>query len=150
MPVVGGPVEYDANGAFRKGSLMFGSTGKSVEFTNTTTGTSWLPAWYQIDCGASYGAPASSIQWDWSVDGGVDPSTLPAGAPRLAQCGPAATLNPVGGSTASHNKNSTLDISQSFVWTPGDRVGCVEARNMSFPADRAEHVCWPRSVQPAG
>ncbi len=122
MPVAGSPVEYDANGVFRKGSLMFASTGKSVEFTNTTTGTSWLPAWYQIDCGASYGAPASSIQWDWSVDAGVDPATLPAGAPRLAQCGPAATLNPNSGAGASHNKNSTLDISQSFVWTPGDRV----------------------------
>jgi iron complex outermembrane receptor protein len=28
MPVVGSPVEYDANGAFRKGSLTFASTGK--------------------------------------------------------------------------------------------------------------------------
>jgi TonB-dependent receptor len=122
MPVIGSPAEYDANGAFRKGSLMFASTGKSVEFTNTTTSTGWLPSWYQIDCGASYGTPASSIQWDWSVDGGVDPATLPAGAPRLAQCGPAATLNPSNGASASHGKNSTLDISQSFVWTPGDRV----------------------------
>ena len=111
MPVVGSPVQYDANGAFRKGSLMVGSTGNSVEFQNTTTHTSWLPAQYQIDCGASYGAPASSIQWDWS-----------ANAPVLAQCGPAATLNPSGGATTSHSKNSTLDISQSFVWTPGDRV----------------------------
>ena len=109
--MVGSPVEYDANGAFRKGSLMVGSTGNSVEFGNTTTHTSWLKPWYQIDCGASYGAPASSIQWDWAPN-----------APVLAQCGPAATLNPSGGATASHNKNSTLDISQSFVWTPGDRV----------------------------
>lgn len=111
MPVVGSPVEYDANGAFRRGSLMVGSTGNSVEFQNTTKNTGWLPAQYQIDCGATYGAPASSIQWDWSPN-----------APVLAQCGPAATLNPSGGSSSSHSKNSTLDISQSFVWTPGDRV----------------------------
>ncbi|WP_025559927.1 TonB-dependent receptor [Sphingomonas sp. UNC305MFCol5.2] len=111
MPVVGKPVDYDANGAFRRGSLTVGSTGNSVEFGNTTTHTSWLPPQYQIDCGASYGAPASSIQWDWS-----------ANAPVLAQCGPAATLNPSGGSSTSHSKNSTLDISQKFVWTPGDRV----------------------------
>ena len=120
MPKVGSPVEYDANGAFRKGSLTVGSTGNAVEFQNITPG--WVPSWYQLNCGATYGAPASSIQWDWSVDGGVDPSTLPPGAPRLAQCGPAGTFNPSGGASASHGKNSTLDISQSFVWTPGDRV----------------------------
>ncbi|CAN7377012.1 TonB-dependent receptor [Caulobacter sp. LjRoot300] len=120
MPAVGRPVEYDANGAFRKGSLTVGSTGNAVEFQNITP--SWVPSWYQLNCGATYGAPASSIQWDWSVDGGVDPSTLPAGSPRLAQCGPPTTLNPTGGATASHSKSSTLDISQSFVWTPGDRV----------------------------
>jgi TonB-dependent receptor len=124
MPVVGSPVQYDANGAFRKGSLTVGSTGNAAEFQNTTKNTSWLAPWYQIDCGGSYGVPASSIQWDWSADGGIDPSNPPPGwnGKRLAQCGPAATLNPTGGATASHSKNSTLDISQSFVWTPGDRV----------------------------
>jgi len=122
MPTVGSPVEYDANGAFQQGNLTVGSTGKSVTYDNTTFGTGWLPSWYEMDCGATYGAPASSVQWDWSVDAGVDPATLPPGAPRLAQCGPAATLNPTSGATASHGKNSTLDISQSFVWTPGDRV----------------------------
>jgi len=111
MPVVGSPVEYDANGAFREGTLTVGSTGKAVEFTNTTIGVGWLPPQYQLDCGTSYGAPASSIQWDWAP-----------GAPVLAQCGPAATLNPTGGASASHSKSSTLDISQSFVWSPGDRV----------------------------
>ncbi len=111
MPAVGSPVGYDADGAFREGSLTVGSTGNSVELGNTSTHTSWLPAQYQIDCGATYGTPASSIQWDWSPN-----------APVLAQCGPAATLNPSGGATASHGKSSTLDISQSFVWTPGDRV----------------------------
>jgi iron complex outermembrane receptor protein len=120
MPKVGSPVDYDANGAFRKGSLTVGSTGNAVEFQNVTPG--WVPSWYQLNCGATYGAPASSLQWDWSVDGGVDPSTLPPGSPRLAQCGPAGTFNPSGGSSVSHSKNSTLDISQSFVWTPGDRV----------------------------
>lgn len=120
MPKVGSPVTYDANGAFQKGSLTVGSTGNSVEFQNITP--SWVPSWYQLNCGANYGAPASSIQWDWSVNSGVDPSTLPPGAPRLAQCGPAGTFNPAGGASASHSKNSTLDISQSFVWTPGDRV----------------------------
>jgi TonB-dependent receptor len=122
MPVVGKPVEYDANGAFRKGSLTVGSTGNAVEFQNITP--SWVPSWYQLNCGATYGTPASSIQWDWSVDGGIEPvpSNPNWDGRRLAQCAPAATLNPTGGATASHSKNSTLDISQSFVWTPGDRV----------------------------
>lgn len=117
MPVVGSPVEYDANGAFRKGRLTVGSTGNSVDWGNTTASPSfraangsWFPEQYMIDCGATYGIPASTIQWDWS------PGAV------LAQCGPAGTFNPSGGSTASHSKNSTLDISQSFVWTPGDRV----------------------------
>ncbi|MBB6427841.1 TonB-dependent receptor [Sphingopyxis sp. JAI128] len=124
MPAVGSPVEYDANGAFRKGTLAVGSTGKAVDFTNTTKNVSWLRPWYQLDCGASYGAPASTIQWDWSADGNIDPSNPPVGwnGRRLAQCGPAATLNPTGSAGVSHSKNSTLDISQSFVWTPGDRV----------------------------
>lgn len=111
MPVVGQPVEFDADGAFRKGRLTVGSTGNSVEFQNTTTHTTWLAPQYQIDCGATFGAPASSIQWDWSPN-----------APILAQCGPPGTLNPSGGASSSHGKNSTLDVSQSFVWTPGDRV----------------------------
>jgi TonB-dependent receptor len=114
MPVVGTPVQYDANGAFQKGTLTVGSTGNSVSGGNETTdaGWGWLPDQYKLDCGASYGAPASSIQWDWSFAPGS----------TLAQCAPPATLNPSGWSDASHSKNSTLDISQSFVWTPGDRV----------------------------
>lgn len=117
MPAVGEPVEYDENGAFRKGRLVAGSTGKSVDWENTTASDSfraangsWFPAEYMIDCGATYGTPASTIQWDWS------PGAV------LAQCGPAGTLNPSSGSSASHGKSSTLDISQSFLWTPGDRV----------------------------
>jgi len=119
MPAVGSPVEYDANGAFRKGKLMVGSSGKSVDWGNTTASDSfraangsWFPAQYMIDCGATYGAPASSIQWDWSFA----PGSL------LTQCGPAATLNPSGSANASQSKSSTLDISQRFLWTPGDRV----------------------------
>jgi TonB-dependent receptor len=118
MPKVGSPVEYDANGGFQNGTLVAGSTGKSVDWENTTASDSfraangsWFPAQYMIDCGATYGTPASSILWDWS------PGAV------LAQCAPPGTLNPSGGATASHSKNSTLDISQSFVWTPGDRVG---------------------------
>lgn len=111
MPVIGAPVEYDANGAFRRGRLTVGSTGNAVEFQNTTMNTSWLPSQYQLDCGSTYGDPASTIQWDWAGAG-----------PILAQCGPPGTMNPNGGSSASHSKSSTLDISQSFVWTPGDRV----------------------------
>lgn len=125
MPKVGSPVEYDSNGAFQKGTLALASTGNSVEFQNTTTHTSWIPSWYQIDCGATYGTPVSSIQWDWSANAGIDPSNPTPGwdGKILAQCTPPTTsLNPSGGSNASHSKNSTLDISQSFVWTPGDRV----------------------------
>ena len=118
MPKLGSPVEYDANGAFQKGTLTIGSTGNSVMFGNTTVGLSetvpgwgWFPKQFEIDCGATYGAPPSSIQWDWSGQG------------PLTQCTPpSSSLNPSGAASASHSKNSTLDISQSFVWTPGDRV----------------------------
>lgn len=124
MPKVGSPVEYDTNGAFQKGTLTIGSTGNAVPFTNTTMGT-WLPPYYQLDCGGSYGSPPSSIEWDWSANSGIDPSNPPANWDHklLAKCTPpSSSLNPGGGATASHSKNSTLDISQSFVWTPGDRV----------------------------
>jgi TonB-dependent receptor len=116
MPQVGSPVEYDANGGFQNGTLVAGSSGRAVDWENTTASASflaansWFPAEYQIDCGATYGAPASSITFDWSP-----------GA-TLAQCTPPGTLNPGSGSTASHSKSSTRDISQSFVWNPGDRL----------------------------
>lgn len=120
MPMVGSPVEYDANGAFRKGTLTVGSTGKSVPWENTTFGIGdWFPAQYLMDCGATYGTPSSSLLWDWSVDGGAP---IEPGGPRLVQCTPPAGLNPNSTASASHSKNSTLDISQSFVWTPSDRV----------------------------
>lgn len=126
MPKVGSPVEYDSSGAFAKGTLALGSTGNSVQYSNTTAGIDWLPPYYQnINCGANYGTPVSSIQWDWSANSGIDPSNPPPDwdGKILAQCTPPTTsLNPSGGSTASHSKNSTLDISQSFVWTPGDRL----------------------------
>lgn len=114
MPALGSPVEYDANGAFRKGTLTVGSPGKSVPWSNTTIGfaaeTGWFPAEYEMDCGATYGTPASTLLWDWSP-----------GA-TLVQCTPPLPLNPSSGASVSHSKSSTLDISQSFVWTPSDRV----------------------------
>ena len=124
MPRVGSPVEYDANGAFRSGSLTVGSTGNSVEFQNQSVTLGWLPSWYQLDCGATFGSPASSIQWDWSANAGVDPSNPPADwdGKIYAQCGPAGTFNPSGGASASRSKSSTLDISQSFLWAPGERT----------------------------
>ncbi|MBP2161201.1 MULTISPECIES: TonB-dependent receptor [Asticcacaulis] len=130
MPKVGSPVDYDANGAFRKGSLTVGSTGNSVDWQNTTASDSfiaangWFPAHYRIDCGGVFGSPASSLQWDWSANGGIDPNNPPADwdGKRLVQCGPAGTFNPSGGASASHSKSSTLDITQRFVWTPGERL----------------------------
>lgn len=120
MPMVGSPVEYDADGAFQKGTLTVGSTGKSVPWENTTFGIGgWFPSQYLMDCGATYGTPSSTLLWDWSVDGGAP---IVPGGPRLVQCTPPAALNPNSSASASHSKNSTLDISQSFVWTPGDRV----------------------------
>lgn len=124
MPKVGRPVEFDADGAFRRGSLTVGSTGNAVEFQNQSKTIGWLPSWYQLDCGATFGGPASSLQWDWSASAGVDPSNPPAGwdGRRLVQCGPAGTFNPSGGASASHSKSSTLDISQSFLWTAGEQL----------------------------
>ncbi|ADU14849.1 TonB-dependent receptor [Asticcacaulis excentricus] len=124
MPKVGSPVEFNADGAFRRGSLTVGSTGNAVEFQNQSKTIGWLPSWYQLDCGATFGGPASSLQWDWSASAGVDPSNPPAGwdGRRLVQCGPAGTFNPSGGASASHSKSSTLDISQSFLWTAGEQI----------------------------
>jgi outer membrane receptor protein involved in Fe transport len=130
MPKVGTPVEYDANGALRAGSLTVGSTGNSVDWTNTTASDSflaangWFPSYYVMDCGGVFGSPASSLQWDWSANSGIDPNNPPADwdGKRLVQCGPAGTFNPSGGASATHGKSSTLDISQSFMWTPTDRL----------------------------
>lgn len=130
MPKVGTPVEYDGNGAFRKGQLTVGSTGNSVDWSNTTASDSfvsqngWFPTYYRMDCGGIFGSPASSLQWDWSANGGIDPNNPPPDwdGKRLVQCGPPGTFNPSGGASASHSTSSTLDISQSFLWTPGERV----------------------------
>jgi len=122
MPMVGSPVEYDADGAFEKGTLTVGSTGKSVPWENTTFGIGdWFPAHYLMDCGATYGTPSSSLLWDWSATQ-VDPADPNWDGRRLVQCTPPQALNPNSTASTSHSKNSTLDISQSFVWTPGDRV----------------------------
>lgn len=113
QPKVGSPVEYDANGALVRGTLVYGSTGKRDPLGNTSVdvpGWEWLPSQYKIDCGATYGAPASTIQWDWS------------GGPILAQCSPPGALNVNSSAGASRTKNSTLDISQSFVWQPSDQL----------------------------
>jgi TonB-dependent receptor len=124
MPKPGVPVEFDANGGFRSGSLTVGATGNSVELQNTTMHTSWLPSWYQLDCGATFGGPASTIQWDWSASQSIDPSNPPAGwdGKILAKCGAPGTFNPTGSASVSHSKSSTLDISQSFLWQASDRM----------------------------
>ena len=117
MPEVGTPVVFDSSGALRKGTLTVGSTGNSVDWQNTTASDSfkaangWFPAQYEIDCGGVFGSPASSLQWDWSPN-----------APVLVQCGPHGTFGPTGSAGISHSKSSTLDISQSFLWNPSDRM----------------------------
>ncbi|MGN6208904.1 TonB-dependent receptor [Asticcacaulis sp.] len=147
MPKVGTPVEYDANGALRAGSLTVGSTGNSVDWSNTTASDSfkaangWFPSYYMMDCGGVFGSPASSLQWDWSANSGIDPNNPPADwdGKRLVQCGPAGTFNPSGGASATHGKSSTLDISQSFMWTPTDRLavrGGVQYVNSSSTGEQ--------------
>ncbi|HEU5019165.1 MAG TPA: TonB-dependent receptor [Pseudolabrys sp.] len=119
MPQPGAPVTYDADGVFKTGTLTLGATGNAVWATNTTSAAlepdswSWFPSQYlNLDCGGSYGAPVSSLQWDWS-----------AGAKTLVQCSPATTsLNPSASSSISHTVNSTLDVSESFAWSPSDRL----------------------------
>jgi len=112
MPVPGQPVSYDADGAFEKGTIMVGSTGNSVQFSNTTTGIDWLPSQYQnLNCGSIYGTPASQLQWDWSPN-----------APVLVQCTPPLGLSLNGSASYGESKSSTLNISQKFLWTPNDRV----------------------------
>lgn len=112
MPVPGQPVTYDANGAFQKGTLMVGATGNSVQWSNTTAGIGWLPAQYQdLNCGSVYGQPASQLQWDWTPN-----------APVLVQCAPPLGLNVNGSGSYGQGRNSTLDVSQKFLWEPSDRV----------------------------
>ncbi|MBY8827407.1 TonB-dependent receptor [Hephaestia mangrovi] len=119
LPQLGAPVTYDADGAFKTGTLTLGGTGNAVWASNTTSaaleppGWDWFPSQYlNLDCGGSYGSPPSSLQWDWS-----------AGAKTLVRCStPTTSLNPSGSSSISHSANSTLDISESFAWSPSDRL----------------------------
>lgn len=107
---------FDSNGAMIAGSLRYGATGQIVY---GTPGNTWLqqysPGWSPApttDCGsqAGYGGPVSQTTADWA--NGIYGCTAP--------------LDNIQGFTGSrsvsHSKSSTLDISQTFLWTPGDKV----------------------------
>jgi TonB-dependent receptor len=107
---------YDSNGAMVSGSLRYGATGQVVYGTPGNTwlqqySGGWSPA-PTLDCGSSagYGGPVEQTTADWAhgVYGCTAPLTNLQG------------FN--GSSSAGHGKNSTLDVSQSFVWTPTDRL----------------------------
>ncbi|MBA4755673.1 MAG: TonB-dependent receptor [Sphingobium sp.] len=107
---------YDDNGAMIAGSLRYGATGQVVYGQG---GNTWLgqysPGWSprpDLDCGsqAGYGGPVSTATADWAngVYGCTEPLTNLQGF--------------TGSRSVGKSKNSTMDISQSFVWAPGDRV----------------------------
>ena len=119
MPQLGSDPVYDSAGAFKRGTLILGSTG-NASFGNNTTAEELMPAdwasWFprealNISCGGNYGDPVSSLKWDWG------------NYPNIISCNtPQSSLNPNSGSSSGHSKSSTLDLSQSFIWTPGDRL----------------------------
>ena len=117
---------FDSNGAMVAGSLRYGATGQIVFGAG---GNTWLqqyrpgypggwqpPGSENLDCGsqAGYGGPVSQATANWGA-----PS-----ADQIAGCtAPLTNLQGFNGSSsAGHGKNSTLDISQSFVWTPTGRL----------------------------
>jgi TonB-dependent receptor len=107
---------FDENGAMIAGSLRYGATGNVVYGQGGNTwlqqySGGWSPA-PTLDCGsqAGYGGPVSQATADWSngIYGCTDPLT---------------NLQGFNGSRSfGRSKSSTLDITQSFVWTPDDRT----------------------------
>lgn len=138
---------FDQDGAMTSGSLHIGGTGASTPIFGWG-GNNWLAQYYDptdpnysyigslstplpqllnADCRTQYGSLESSnptINWgNWDR----------AGTPEhpedgMFYCQPSnnangtITLNLGGSTSVSHNTSSTMDFSQSFVWTPNDRL----------------------------
>ena len=125
---------YANSGLFESGNLGYGSTGIPVWGQNTWQVSAMTPAqlaanaWFipyvnnaynsasspfqTPNCGATYGAAPSTATYNWG------------NWPNFDQCTPPVTGLPGfnGHASAGHSKNSTLNISQSVLWTPGDRL----------------------------
>jgi iron complex outermembrane receptor protein len=111
---------FDSNGAMTSGSLRYGATGQVVfgpggntwlqQYAPASWG-GWSPA-PTTDCGggAGYGGPVAQATADWA--NGVFSCTQPLSNLQGFS----------GSSSAGHSKNSTLDVSQSVVWTPTDHI----------------------------
>ena len=129
IPSSGNQPYYDSNGGLRAGTLVLGSTGNAAFGTNTTAASlepdswkSWFPTnALNISCGGTYGDPVSSLNWNWGLYG-TEASDPTADNSFISCTNPTSALNPTGYSNQSYSKNSTLNISQSFVWTPGNNL----------------------------
>ena len=141
---------FDDAGAMTSGSLHLGGTGAGTpifgwggnnwlaQYWNPTDpaysyinsmGTS-KPQLLNADCRTQYGSLESStpdINWgNWDNPGQMDTSGNIIPNTGMFYCKGAnntagtITLNLGGSTSVSHNTSSTLDLSQSFVWTPSD------------------------------
>jgi len=137
---------FDAAGAMQSGALSVGGTGASTPIFGWG-GNNWLdqyfnpkdpnysyinsldnlPALLNADCRTQYGSLAAStpnINWgNWDNPGtpGVPNSGMFYCQPSNNTLG-TITLNLGGSTSVSKNTSSTMDFSQSFVWTASDRL----------------------------
>jgi hypothetical protein len=91
-----------------------------------------LPQLLNADCRTQYGSlNASSVDINWGnwdspgqkdSSGNIIPNTGMFYCKSSNNANGTITLNLSGSSSVSHNTSSTLDFSQSFVWTPNDAL----------------------------
>jgi len=143
---------FDAAGAMETGSLHVGGTGAGAPifgwggnnwlyqyYDPTDPNYSYigfmstpLPKLLNADCRTQYGSLASStpnIDWgNWDnagktdASGNIIPNTGMFNCKSSNNANGTITLNLGGQTTDSHNISSTVDFSNSFVWTPSDKL----------------------------
>ena len=143
---------FNEAGAMTKGSLRLGGTGAGTpifgwggnnwldEYWDPTDPAysfinfmgSPKPDLLNVDCRTQYGSLESSnpdINWgNWDnpgtrdASGNIIPNTGMFYCKNSNNTAGTITLNLGGSTSTSHNTSSTLDISQSFIWTPSDTL----------------------------
>lgn len=143
---------FDAAGAMQTGSLHVGGTGGGTpifgfggnnwldQYYNPSDPnygfigflSTPLPKLLNADCRTQYGSLASStpnVDWgNWDNPGKTDASGNIIPNTGMFYCqsnnntNGTITLSLGGNTTVSHNISSTVDLSNSFVWTPSDKL----------------------------
>ena len=111
---------FDSNGAMVSGSLRYGATGQVVFGPG---GNTWLQQYAPASWGHWSPAPTTDCGGGAGYGSSVEQAYANWGNFTFGCTAPLTNLQGFGGSTsAGHSKNSTLDVSQSFVWMPSDRL----------------------------